>query len=102
MGTRQFDLSWMGPSPCDDCRLRARCAVEMLACDSFRLYVELRRWETAPREPNAERFRLIFQPRHYDERELMRLRELKRLSRLAHGIKPRRQSRMSLEAAAIC
>lgn len=27
------------PAPCDDCRFRERCGRELLACDSFAIYL---------------------------------------------------------------
>jgi hypothetical protein len=51
----------LGLAPCDDCPFRARCEVELLACESYSLFVrDLACWEGAAREPTRARYLTIF------------------------------------------
>ena len=51
----------LGPAPCDDCPLRARCEVELLACESFCLFVrDVAYWDGAAREPTRARYVAVF------------------------------------------
>lgn len=43
------------PAPCEECRLRAKCAAEQLACAAYSMYAAAlprRRWLAAPRAPD--------------------------------------------------
>ena len=51
------------PCPCDDCRFRARCAVERLACHRFQMFVDgagAQRWCHAPCAPSRAWFNTAF------------------------------------------
>jgi hypothetical protein len=51
----------LGPAPCDDCALRARCEMELLACESYCLFVrDLAHWDAAAREPTRARYLSVF------------------------------------------
>ena len=51
----------LGPAPCDDCPFRARCEVELLACESYSLFVrDLARWDEGAREPSHARYLAVF------------------------------------------
>ena len=48
-----------GPSPCDHCRYREKCAGERLACEAFSMYIHGTRqvrWQAAPRAPTRARY----------------------------------------------
>lgn len=48
------------PSPCDGCQHAQRCRVQRLACDAFVLFAaggSRERWQIAPRQPSAEKYR---------------------------------------------
>ena len=52
----------LGPAPCDECRLRARCASLLLACEAYRVFVRDldAQWDFAPRAPTRARYLAIF------------------------------------------
>ena len=53
----------LGPAPCDRCRFRDRCGLELLACESYKLFVRENgptRWAVAPRAPNRARYLELF------------------------------------------
>jgi hypothetical protein len=53
----------LGPAPCDECRFRDRCGLELLACESYVLFVRESgptRWGLAPRAPNRARYLALF------------------------------------------
>jgi len=93
--TAHFDHD-AGPAPCDTCDLAERCATRLLACESFRRYTRLERWQAAPREPTRERFQAIYQPRVVDEAVLARLREMKRQTKAERGTRDGRRPRANL------
>ena len=51
LGAQQQIDYFTGPCPCDECRLRHRCAVERLACAAFSMFVHSACWQHAPRAP---------------------------------------------------
>jgi hypothetical protein len=52
----------LGPAPCDDCRFRARCGGELLACESYSFFVrDLARWKLASRVPTRARYLTVFE-----------------------------------------
>ena len=58
--SRAIDLE---ASPCDACRLKRRCADELLACDAFAMFAAgetVARWKGAPRAPTRARFDALF------------------------------------------
>ena len=82
-----FDASWATPSPCEGCANVKRCAAELLACRAFQHFAELKSWTRSSREPSRERFAAIFEARALDESALEKLRDQRRLTRLANGTK---------------
>lgn len=56
----------LGPAPCDKCSLRNRCGRELLACESYALFVRENgpnRWAGAPRAPTRARYLSLFSER---------------------------------------
>jgi hypothetical protein len=56
----------LGPAPCDKCSLRNRCGQELLACESYTLFVRENgpnRWAIAPRAPTRARYLSLFSVR---------------------------------------
>lgn len=59
VGANEVEGIALGPSPCDDCRFRARCNDERLACEAFAVFMKTgneKRWAAAPRAPDASTF----------------------------------------------
>jgi len=53
-------------APCEECRLRAQCAVEQLACAAYALYAAAaprRQWLTSARTPTREQFLALAEPK---------------------------------------
>ena len=51
----------LGPAPCDQCTFRARCEVELLACESYAFFVrDLARWDLASRVPTHAGYLTVF------------------------------------------
>jgi len=51
----------LGPAPCDECPLRARCETQLLACESYCFFVrDLACWDGAKREPTRARYLTVF------------------------------------------
>jgi hypothetical protein len=56
-------LSRVLESPCDDCRLRRKCADAQLACERFTMFSQgesRNRWLNAPMAPTRARFDALF------------------------------------------
>lgn len=96
--TAHFDHD-AGPAPCDDCELAERCAARLLACESFRRYSRLERWQAAPREPSAELYAAIYAARQVDEAVLRRLREVRLATAAARGRRNGRKPRGMMQVA---
>lgn len=69
-------LLLLGPAPCDDCRFRERCGLELLACESYSLFVREigpTRWGVAPRAPTRARYLSLFNDKSGEvDRSVMR------------------------------
>lgn len=51
----------LGPSPCDACPNRHKCAAYRLACDAFGKFVVAGEgWDRYPRRPNWQTYRRLF------------------------------------------
>ena len=64
-----------GPAPCDFCRFRERCAVELLACERFSGYASGEpewRWRRFPMAPSRARFEAVFDQRTAKVRDVRR------------------------------
>ncbi len=62
-----------GPSPCNTCRRKVRCAAEQFGCNAFVLYSlhEVpERWALAPRQPTRELYEraMAVKPRVFGRR----------------------------------
>jgi hypothetical protein len=56
---QQFDY-FTGPCPCDECRFRARCASQRLACAAFSMFLRSARWKHAPRASTRAQYEASF------------------------------------------
>lgn len=68
----------LGPSPCDACPQRARCAELRMCCSSFARFVDGDPWQRAPRQPSRRRYMRLYDDATVDrslddEREDFRL-----------------------------
>jgi hypothetical protein len=67
----------VGPSPCDGCAHRRRCARQLLACRAFILFAKLApepEWQTAPHEPTARIFAKVYRTTSEDDAQDFRPR----------------------------
>jgi hypothetical protein len=60
--TPLHDPSLTERAPCDGCHLAARCNVQLLACETFSMYLHNEppaRWLCAPRAPTRARYEAL-------------------------------------------
>ena len=78
-----------GPTPCDGCGHRTRCAAEELACKAFDSFANLGTWKRLPRVPSPVRFAKLFAVR---DRDLMTKAEAREIERIEKALADRRRA----------